>query len=601
MAMRRRFTSYQFFLICYSIFLTFSISSLGVCAPGDPLTGWKPNGVHYLADVAACEMGGGKENYMPADISPSTARDIPVYWNGKLVTWDDSMGENGEFVFDGKSGSEGRPDGYRYPMTNFLGGGLRCDHGSALNDGNSGHVCLPGRKLWNKTTNGITWMALFRRLSVARARVTEWNEYNPSWFDVTGIVGLKTSSYGVAWFNAKGTDLSGADLKAGLSPGPLPVPGGLNPQLRPDGVRASKFYQEPSTMEDCTKCHGTPFIGSDWIAQLTDISFKSDESKYFWNAAHDVVPQITDRYFFKYASKKGRNYKCGSCHAHWAVGAQTSPYGIIANNMTVAMAANSTSEWRSDASQPDYDSKNAMHTHMMPKNHTHATVREWESAWRQDYRYVACCYATSFTSECYDVQCPGDLTKPTEGPKKAVKPNFYSAATVFSAQQAHNPIITPPDPKQFVKEPQPPQNVLLDFTTCPTGIGNPGMGDKCWKLSYEDGTDPWEAARVFPMTIYTRSSSQKDLTDAEKNATRFCTATPALGEGPKSSQDILISGWRYRHEHVGVLPRCKKMWLRVCGSWCGMVFKGSAMMGASTEGTLKQLSNVPAGCPLPPP
>jgi len=60
--------------------------------------------VNQYADECACELGGGEVGYMPIGVMPSDAQEIPVFWNQKRITFEQTTPGDWEFLFDGKPG-----------------------------------------------------------------------------------------------------------------------------------------------------------------------------------------------------------------------------------------------------------------------------------------------------------------------------------------------------------------------------------------------------------------------------------------------------------------------------------------------------------------
>ena len=595
--MSRRKPGCDHFLWSVNAMIALGLISSSFAGDPPPLPDWKENAIHDYADAAACEMGAGPEHYIPnsksLNITPDSGIEIPIFWNKKRVTWSNKFGE---FLFDGKSGTQNPPEGaasrIRYTDPNGKNPLLKCD---AFARGPS-NPCIPGQKLWNKRLpDGTIWMAILRR-SCAVTLTKDWGPCNKDYFDVVDVNAFKPDTYATAWFDTLNTNAS-KEPNYGFPAGAVPRPGGLRPQLRSEGVRASNYY-DPPLATDCSNCHSNAHLGTEWLAQIDSIDFNDDSAKPMWFAGVAARPTESDlgtlnplliKKAVSGVTYKGQNrgQSCLSCHATFLAGSMASPGGgEIADKMTSLNDQRDfpvVSGWRTDSSQSVVSKKDARKTHAMPKNHGEVTIQTWEDAYEEDYNLIACCTSDSKKPICKDVQCQY---------MAAVHPKFYT-------DQDKNP---PRQLAQKVGAPKDPINLNLAFVPCPPNTSGLKKGDQCWQMSWEDNQDPFNTPRKYSVSVSTRSALDPDWTDAELASSQFCKNGDHDYQGAQITGQDPKNPWRYRYTKTGVLSACSKMTARLCGSWCDMnlatdQFPNAGSAQATSSGLNVNLSNT-QGCAL---
>jgi hypothetical protein len=396
-------------------------------------------------------------------------------------------------------------------LGNPTGTNLRCDHfsyvdpsctpdqfvrevfqGSCAAGANQGAICSADTQCPGSTCGGLVrWHILFRRTAAsakaidnnpATPKPADWGPIYTPYYDIVDAIGLKigdttnqAGSYATVWLDGVGAGSCGGGVNAGMNcalpadcpgsmcvansaardfangfrAGPMPRPGGKRPAMRAEGMRATTWFDLPATMKNgnCSGCHGTPFNGSDWIAQ-TSIEFQDDEAKPWWHAGNEKVG-FTEKAFFSAATQGGVDFRCNGCHRQWMVGAGSTPGGetfgdgfSFARYMTMvhdahmklpindskgqpdidnpfgALAAGSgganayrslASLWRTDRPDPDpakdkpFLDKNAQQTHWMPKDHNFTSVRAWLGS---------CVAGANAGNSCSsDADCPGSTCR----------------------------------------------------------------------------------------------------------------------------------------------------------------------------------------------
>lgn len=457
-------------------------------------------------------------------------------------------------------------------------------------------------------------------------------------YDVVDANALKTDTYGAVWLDGLGvadpTDgtfhTASRDFDNGFRAGPMPRPGGKRPEWRLEGGRASKWFDTPAAMKgpgavgQCTNCHGTPFNGSDWLAQVhPQVRFRNNNAVFpqpdddelpFWHAGNEVL-NFNETFFIDRARSAAGNSTCGGCHRQWMIRSASTPgnsfgtgAGIFARHMTMvhdnAVAGNPfgpiayriASRYRKgNPITPPFDTvnlayldRNATQTHWMPPKHGAGTVAFWNGQFQSTYNLLACCGTANaagvptlanaaFTdgpNACAGVTC----TYGGGAPVKAsdAKPDFY---TPWMKANGKTPDAAIAPTSQLIDAPDAPVNTSLTLIDCPAGIVPPNPKDKCYRLAWDD---PAGSAFNAPMQYYLAKLANKkvrdpDWTDAERSATAYCspgtppTQTP-VAPAPTSTQipgQPADSKWRFSYTSVGVLPHCEKMIVRLCGGWCG--------------------------------
>jgi hypothetical protein len=585
--------------------------------------------IHAYADSAACEMGARRAAYLPDYIAPTlpagapagtpVAKDVPVFWNKRKVTWNNTLKE---FMFTPITG--GTPvsgstftieEAWTKKKFNSPDGlDLKCDKPPHI-----APSCLPGQKVYSINTptqagGQIRWLAVMRRQFKVATQSTLWQDDHSKWFDVVAIQAYKDDTYATIGFDTLATKASQIK-RLGFTSGSVPVPGGLRPELRIAGVRASRYFDPPQRMGKCTNCHGTPFLGSEWIGQVAGLGLNEDEDRMYWIAGNDIVqgdqPKfVTYARFRTYPDSPGdpfpdKTHKCSGCHLHWAVNSITSPGGLLAGQYVYeGFPAVLDSAWRRgfdltklpnlvQASPTSY----VRQTHLMPKSNASVSVADWNSKYALEYNMISCCTnprANQIGSpvDCSQIVCVGDPAKDiaitsvagsssssgTLGPGaiEAVRPVFFSQLMITAGLAPKVPVGAEP-PIQLIQSPDEVEMPQVEMGDCPitdTGSpnvpGQPGVtldtGDQCYRVRWQDSKEnPWNAPREF----YLETNAWKVGTPRPKLKLGYCPSGNKIQANFSEQIPGVTDAWRFKYEYWGVIKACQAIQLQLCGGWCG--------------------------------
>jgi hypothetical protein len=622
--------------------------------------------IHEYADAAACQMGGRLPNYLPFGILPGGNR-VPIKWNEMEVVWTPSnlATGTGEFMVNTPGGL--KPIGMQpddptkvLPEKNAMGpitdptktggaaaGQLKCDHFSYVEASctpdqyvreifqgsctDTGNVCSAATQAQANlqcapsTCAGMArWHVIFRR-TAASAKTIANNTLKPpadsavepadwdtgiytSYYKVVDANGFKLDTYGTVWLDGLGPTAAAKNFTNGFRSGPMPRPGGKRPTERLEGRRATDWYDEPATMKagTCNGCHGTPFNGSDWIAQ-SKLKFKNDEDLPWWHAGNEKI-MFPDKVFFEKAMEGADTFDCKGCHQRWLMNAGSTPGGErnslggfqFARFMTMVHDAdaanpffspyvNFASRFRTDADQAVFLDKNATQTHWMPPDHGLMTITDWNTSFQKRYDRLACCGAG----------LAGLAMQPPNTGDEVFNCSMVSCTTKVSQKQVTALFQTPwmtangkapglldpadqPNGTQLIASPDAASGASLTLAPCPAGIVPTDPADRCFRLAWSDPDgSPFNAPQTFHYNqLANKKVSDPDWTDAEKKSTEYCgdkvlatitTDPSAVFDKAKESPlpaDATGDTWRFSYETFGLLKKCEKMAIRLCGGWC---------------------------------
>lgn len=623
---------------------------------------------------------------------------IPVTWNQLEVAWkpDDETLGTGKFTLDGQPPKVNVPEpGPNGPFLDPEGAGLKCDRfpyvaascipgqyfsevswgGRCKDGGKQGQPCIEHADCPDGSCTGqILWHVLFRRLAApamtadpdpAAAKPGDWGDKYIPYYDTVDAVGLKTDTYGVVWLDgvnnakdpanpandAKGPDgkplgpAAGRSFENGFRVGPMPRPGGLRPDRREEGRRATRWFDTTAQMrgQECTVCHATPFNGSDWILRGGNPSRReslrdrpNDDEKPYWHPGNQVLG-FAEKLFFNKVTDRATppnvldTSGCTACHSQWMVKSSATPGGETAAAGSVAVARLMTmvhdahadnpfkalgppykalaSSFRTDKPQAVFLDKDARRTHKMPLPVREDEVRKWNAAFRDQYNRIACCGAglggmaatpPNFDGpagfDCSQIACAWTDGVTDQPPIRAPKPALYTPWMEASGK------VPGGDHVQRVDAPDAPANTRLELVPCPPTIVKADPRDQCYRLVWEDPTgSPFNAPPQFHWVKLQKAVAGLDWTPAERADTAYCGGgRPPLV--PISSETQLTdprltagNQWRVRYASaVERLPKCERVLARVCGGWCEQETHLPAPMArqvATEVGTLLALAN----------
>jgi hypothetical protein len=568
------------------------------------------NAIHPYADAAACQMGARVGHYLPLGIKPDPTNDlIPMFWDQYGLIWQRGpVNGEGEFLLTGAAPVSGGKDCSKTPCeiemdfpepgangpfknpydSNFAGAKhLRCDHfpyvsPSCTTDqlvkdlyqgtcgrGSSAKACqgptLGGLTCADGSTciDVVHWRILMRRTAASAKNGCTMAEFAPEcteYYPTVDADGLRVKdagnttvgTFGVAWLDSVGCGTPGCgsgarDFNNGFRNGQLmPRPGGKRPNLRPEGLRATKWYDDSKLVSalpgnSCNNCHGTPFNGDDWIRQKgggIPRGNPDDDLKPWWFAGNNA-PGLAPLYPVKKIFNDDSGVDCAGCHRRWMQGAGSTPGGYVKSvamfpfvrwmNMVHEAVGlpeldenpfadidpvpfqQLASSYRIDKPQTTYLKKNAIQTHYMPPKHKKNSIKDWDAAYNDDYNSVACCGAGLGAAggaagmDCGRgvgglMECPGDVqlapgtklecskvTCDLIGQDQVVA--LFQTPWMFSAAQTPQTLNAGdmPNGTQPIAQPDPPEagSLMQVGVVCPAGIGaNPG--DNCFKLTWND-------------------------------------------------------------------------------------------------------------------
>lgn len=273
--------------------------------------------INQYADRCAAELGAGTGAYMPLELLPapgnfSDTREVPVFWNRRLITFEETDPATGarmpgsnhwEFLFDGRPGAAGFPDGANTVgrITQVRRDALKCDYWSHVNTtvdtcvagANAGRTCRPGvaadcpgstcttmptgcfpgqrilrrdvgtcsvsRAACNAATpcgagqgtciDVINWSAVLRRQAPPKPGQAAFDPFHSFFFNNFDVIALKADTGGVCWFDTLFTGTLQVDKWWEAAPGTPPgVP-------RPGGrdtakkARAQPFWMSPASIQ----------------------------------------------------------------------------------------------------------------------------------------------------------------------------------------------------------------------------------------------------------------------------------------------------------------------------------------------------------------
>jgi len=361
-----------------------SVSTFTIAKPLDD--------INQYADRCAAEMGAGAGAYMPIGIFPNPpdntgTEEIPVFWNGKRITYrvtDPTKPEDGEYVFDGMSGKKAGEVGGPYPDGANTAGkitrkqDLKCDFWSHVNEENG---CVPGQRILRKDVGTcmegtkvgqacsadagcddiagacqdiVTWTFIFRREQppvpgAPWEEAMERKKFHPYYFNNMDAIAFKKDTGATCWFDTFQTDRITGRQKLSTTvnkwwesatpgvPQGIPRPGGKDTNKQ---TRAESFWNTPKDVMDpvsgvgerCIHCHGNgPVLVTRWINQGGAFTGRIAGEIPYWHAAK----LFFNPFFQNFAASTKPAMECGgSCHGSWSVSASTMPGGGLANAMT---------------------------------------------------------------------------------------------------------------------------------------------------------------------------------------------------------------------------------------------------------------------------
>lgn len=354
--------------------------------------------INQYADRCAAELGAGTGSYMPLELLPAPGmfadtREIPVYWNQKRITFEETSAGEWEFLFDGKPGAVGYPDGAntRGRILERHRSELKCDYWSHINTStrtctggvnidrecrNNGQCpgstcsavvlptgCFPGQRMLQREVGTcsvggaacnatpcagagtcediVTWGAVFRRVQPPRAGQLAFNPFHPFFFNNFDVIAFKQGTGAACWFDTLGTRTLQRDRwweAAAGTPAGVPRPGGKDTAKQ---ARAVPFWMTPEAIQHptqpdqrCPVCHGNgPILASRWInnGNVFRSSSNSGREIAYWHPA-----KLFDNPLFKTFDAAGKPaQECGDgCHRAWSISAETMPGGFLARDMT---------------------------------------------------------------------------------------------------------------------------------------------------------------------------------------------------------------------------------------------------------------------------
>ncbi len=456
-------------------------------------------------------------------------------------------------------------------------------------------------------TNRVHWRVLFRRTAApaksakgAATQPADWGPIYKEFYDIVDTIGLRATAGeknnetwstvwldGLSWLPTDMEAKAAQSFSNGLLAGAMPRPGGKRPSLRPEGIRATKWFDKPQTMKDgnCNDCHGTPFNGSDWIRQTpSGTTSVKDDKLPWWHAGNDQVG-FTPKNIFTGVTVVGeaKRQSCGSCHSRWMQAAGSTPGAIADADIGggFAMARFMTMVHQEIAGNPfpaalppdrynptyldlasvyrtgdmkkykdtAYLAKNAAHSHYMPTDIADpTTVKMWTDEWNKPFAWVACCgsgLAQAGTDCTQGVDCPKDVDLPAGALLACSKVtcnkiiNQKQVVSLFQTPWMVKNGVVPqtlnagdvPDPTQQIAGPDQANKLKLTYPNpCPKDIGA-GPGDQCFQLAWED-PKPGEEFNA-PATFHYK---QKDQALPAGNPASFPYCTDASLE-PKAEGD----------------------------------------------------------------
>jgi hypothetical protein len=351
----------------------------------------------------------------------------------------------------------------------------------------------------------------------------------------------------------------------------------------------------------------------------------NDDGRFFWWHAGNEVIGFPNKTFFTTASEGGVAFDCTGCHRYWMRDAGSTPGGernglmsfarfmtmVHADHFAIAGLNDSNgnpdinnpfnglspyqsiaSSFRVDKPTQAFLDKKASQTHWMPLKRI-ATVGLWTNTYRGEYDALACCGASingqvaqppntgdGAAFNCQNVSCAGEVSQAD------VVSGFQ---TPWMRANGKTPDAGPAaNATQFIDSPDPAVSVSLTLIECPpVGIPAPNPGDKCFRLAWDDPSgSPFNAPRTFHYSrLPDKKVSDPDWAANDINNTAYCgDGAPSqltIGAGmPRFPAAIerqipVVSGdaWRFTYVSYGLLPKCTKMALRLCGGWCGQQIK----------------------------
>ncbi len=533
----------------------------------------------------------------------------------------------------------------QFVMETFRGA---CQVSSNTVANNAGATCTKDTDCMGKDAKCATvrWHVLFRRYGGAAMKSPKLGDPQPNdwgpkyidYYDVVDAVGLKSfksaagteiGSYGTVWLD--GLNGSAAtSFNNGFRAGSMPRPGGVRPSRRPEGVRASNWFDTPAEMVSgaCVGCHGTPFNGDDWIRGANRTSSQvSDDKKVFWHAGNGGgIIAFPDHTSFTTADDTvtKTSYDCTGCHARWMQKSGSTPGSDapLARYLTMVHDASAgnpfpalpsfdvndanayrelASGWRSDNTPVKFLDKRANQTHWMTpkrivkKDGTNFTVDNWKSMFDEEYNGVACCgsgfegtgmvppFVDGTAVSCKNIKCEGLTSQASvkavfQTPwmlDNAIRPIAASPANVVQP-------IAPPD------SPDTPTLQAVDKTLCPVAIPE---GSLCFQLSWGDpkkdryGNPGLSSAFNAPPDFYYWLQTKKiseTFDDLDKH--KYCVNDTAdftkmqvdgtiLSFTQKPDTSNPNYDWQYTYKAYGLLGKCQKMIVRLCGGWCSQQIK----------------------------
>jgi hypothetical protein len=494
--------------------------------------------------------------------------------------------------------------------------------GKCQGGNDNGKACTANAQCSTEKCSAMRWEVLFRRTAAAANDACNAGNWGPTctqYFDIVDAIGFKLDTYATVWLD--GTTDAARDFGNGFRAGPMPRPGGKRPETRDEGKRALQWYDTPATMKagTCNDCHGTPFNGDDWIRQpkIKRQNLNDDELPW-WHAGNEEVGFPNKIFFTAAQTKDGKkSYACGSCHNRWMADAGSTPglssgmplarymtmvHEVVKNNPFTALDAADylqlASSFRTDKPETNYFKKNAEQTHYMPLGRGGLDVIGWKMKWDASFNAVACCgsgRAGKDGKEACPPNCPKDMDLGPVAPScvniqctEMVSQDEVIAGFITPWMAANNkdPVLLPKsNGPQPIAPPDAAGGVTLEFDDGEDCLDNLAPGDpndRCFKLSWTDPNgSPYNAPASFHYAKLEAKATDPDWTDQQKKATEFCDDLPkeltvdnkAKPIFPNANESELANQqpgnkWRYGYTTYGVIEKCQKIKVRVCGGWC---------------------------------